>query len=180
MNKALESRLEDEGILRIIDAGQLKAYDLLVKRYQSKIYSVALSILKDDQDARDVTQDAFILAYENLNRFRRDSGFYTWLYRIARNQCHKYLDKRNQVKVDFRVEGDSALKLLERRELNERVRAAISQLPPAQRMTISLRDIERLSYAEISEITGVPEATVGSRLYHGRKKLKEILRGQNL
>lgn len=184
---------DDATLVGRVLEGDQGAYKTLIQRYQGRIYAVAFGLVHNAEDARDVTQEAFTKAYRSLPTFRRDSSFYTWLYRITANlgidhqrrQTRKL--KRETVLDETRLTPEQAHHTgprpsatpgqnLERKQLADRIRAAIDQLPPDQRNVIVLREIEGLSYKEIAETIGCAEGTVMSRLYYGRRKLQQILR----
>lgn len=174
---------------RVVDGDQ-GAYRLLVERYQSRVFAVAYGVLKNREDAREVAQEVFIKAYRNLPSFRRDSSFYTWIYRITVNlgidfQRKAYrkketeLDETRITPEDAHHTGPRPMatpgQSLMRKELGGRIKAAIDSLPDDQRTTVVLREIEGLSYKEIADATGVAEGTVMSRLFYARKKLQQLL-----
>ncbi len=185
------SREEDMEMLRAVNGGDATAYRGLVEKYQQRVYSMAYGVLRNREDARDVTQDAFVKAYKNLHSFRLESSFYTWLYRIAMNLAIDLTRKRKRRQTssfDEQIatrdgEGqiaethhqDSPSKTLERKQLYSKIMDAIGKLPEDQQQVILLRELEGLSYREISDITGIPEGTVMSRLFYARKKLQKLL-----
>jgi RNA polymerase sigma-70 factor, ECF subfamily len=186
-------QLDDATLVgRVLD-GEQDAYRVLIERYQGRIYAVAYGLVHNAEDARDVTQDAFAKAYRSLSGFRRDSSFYTWLYRITANvgidhQRRTARQAKREMELDeTRLTPEQAhhtgprpsatpRQNLERKQLADRIRAAIDMLPPDQRTVIVLRELEGLSYKEIAETCGCAEGTVMSRLYYGRRKLQQILR----
>ncbi len=176
-------------------AGDHEAFRVLVERYQGRVYALALRILRDEEWARDATQDAFIKAYGSLRRFEGRSSFYTWLYRLTFNHCldQKRADKSSR-HVDWEDGRDLEIGLaeapagavagrglpapdaeLERGELRQQLVAAIDALPDDARQTLLLREVEGLSYAEIADALGIPKGTVMSRLHYARKRAREIL-----
>ncbi len=189
MNNPLDQLEDRELIDRVMDGDQA-SYGLLVQRYQSKIFAVAYGVLRHREDAREVAQEAFIKAYRNLPSFRRDSSFYTWIYRITVNLAidfqRKAHRKRETTFEDVKLGPDeinstagrptgSPGQKLEEKQLGEAIRGAIEQLPADQRTAIILREVQGLSYKEIAETMGCAEGTVMSRLYYARKKLQEML-----
>ncbi len=189
MNNPLDQLEDRELIDRVMDGDQA-SYGLLVQRYQSKIFAVAYGVLRHREDAREVAQEAFIKAYRNLPSFRRDSSFYTWIYRITVNLAidfqRKAHRKRETTFEDVKLGPDeinstagrptgSPGQKLEEKQLGEAIRGAIEQLPADQRTAIILREVQGLSYKEIVETMGCAEGTVMSRLYYARKKLQEML-----
>lgn len=184
---------DDSTLVGQVLHGDHDAYKALIQRYQGRVYAVAYGLVQNPEDARDVTQEAFTKAYRSLPGFRRDSSFYTWLYRITANLGIDH-QRRNTRKLKRELELDETRltpeqahhtgprpsatpgQNLERKQLAGRIRAAIDQLPPDQRNVIVLRELEGLSYKEIAETVGCAEGTVMSRLYYGRRKLQQILR----
>ena len=190
--RSIEQREQDAETLRRVQAGDGDAYRLLVQKYQQKVYGVVYGMVQNPEDAREITQDAFIKAFRSLDRFRFDASFYTWLYRITVNltiDFRRRMAKRRADEFDeTRMQKDEAggaahghveaspSRRLERKRLADRIQAAIDQLPADQRTAIMLRELEGLSYKEIAETMECAEGTVMSRLFYGRKKLQEILR----
>ena len=183
--------LEDRAIIERILEGDRAAYGALVQRYQSKIFAVAFGVLRHREDAREVAQEAFIKAYRNLPGFRRDSSFYTWIYRITMNLSIDYKRKawrnRETTFESVRLSPDEINatgprpagnpgEKLERKRLAATIHEAIEMLPADQQTAIVLREIQGLSYKEIAETMGCAEGTVMSRLFYARKKLQEILK----
>ena len=185
------SRAADTELLKAVLAGDTTAYRGLVEKYQGRVYSMVYGMLRNREDARDATQEAFVKAYNSLDRFRLESSFYTWLYRIAMNLSIDLIRKRKrrkQTSFDEAIaardddggiadlhHGDSPTKALERKQLYGRIMEALDTLPEDQRQAVLLRELEGLSYKEISEILDIPEGTVMSRLFYARKKLQKIL-----
>lgn len=182
--------LEDRTLVDLVLDGDQAAYKVLVERYQAKVFAVAYGVLHNREDAREVTQEAFIKAYRNLPGFRRDASFYTWIYRITVNlgiDFQRRAYRKRETELDeARITPETAhhtgprpmatpAKSLERKQLAERIKTAIDMLPQDQRTAIVLREIEGLSYKEIAETVGCAEGTVMSRLFYGRKKLQQIL-----
>lgn len=190
-----QAEASDDDDLRLVDLvlrGDQRSYRVLVERYQSRIYAVAFGVLRNREDAREATQESFVKAYRNLPTFRRDSSFYTWLYRIAFNLA---LDSRRKVYRSKEIAlieeehdvPDGALdtgpapignpdRFFQNQEIRTRVKQAIDTLPAEQRTAIVLREVEGLSYKEIADTMGCAEGTVMSRLFYARKKLQELLR----
>ncbi len=183
--------LSDEQLIERIRQGDSTAFQALVEKYQRKLYAVAYGLLGNREDALDSVQEAFVKAYRSLDRFKGESSFYTWLYRITVNAAidiGRKQDRRNEVEFLEEVEpgeekgeypvaspGETPAEQLMRKELGALIEDAIQQLPPEQRTAIVLREIEGLSYREIAKLMRCSEGTVMSRLHYGRKKLQEIL-----
>ncbi len=189
-----ETRAEDTRLVEAIRSGDTGAYRELVERYQSRVFAMICGMVRDREEARDITQDTFVKAYRNLDRFRLDSSFYTWLYRIAMNASIDYLRrqkvrKHSEYDDEFGKRDDGGAmdplhqkmdprKDFERKRLRARIFEALDELSPEHRQIVVLREIEGLSYAEISDTMGIPEGTVMSRLFYARRKLQGILGGQ--
>ncbi|MCX7643031.1 MAG: sigma-70 family RNA polymerase sigma factor [Armatimonadetes bacterium] len=195
------SQWTDERLVEAAQAGNQEAFAELVRRYQSKIYNLALRYTNDSETAMDITQDAFVRAWQMLPKFRGEANFYTWLYRIAMNLCidrhRRALVRGEPQKVsleDLVVERqrfeDSEEELdlwweeadvsepeaeILRQEMREKVWKAIQQLPPLLKQVVLLREYEGLSLQEIAKIMGTNVGTIKSRLYQARQHLKKLL-----
>ena len=182
----------DHELVQAILAGDGAAYRGLVERYQGRIFSVVNGMVRNPEDARDLTQDAFVKAYQNLGRFHLRSSFYTWLCRIAMNVAIDHLRRQKVRQAEQFEDGIATLdqggvlsmghlrenpgRNLERKRLQERIQAAMEELPEEQQQVVILREIDGLAYKEIAEVMGIPEGTVMSRLYYARKKLQQALK----
>lgn len=174
--------------------GELQAFRVLVERYERRVYALALSMLGHVEDAKDLTQEAFLKAFRSLSSFRQQSSFYTWIYRIAvnlaideRRRRYRHMETSLEHNESFErnVEAQSSnlmrqqVKtpdvLLEQARLGGRIRRAMAQLSAEHRTAIMLREVDGLSYAEISRIVGCSPGTVMSRLHHARKRLRKAL-----
>ena len=180
----------DSELVKRVQQGDKRAYDLLVLKYQHRIAGLVSRFISDSHEVQDVTQEAFIKAYKALGSFRGDSQFYTWLYRIAVNTAKNYLVSRNRrppgddVEVDEAVyyEGSSSLKdnaSPESNLMSEQLMAAVNQairkLPEDLRAALTLREYDGLSYEEIAEVMDCPVGTVRSRIFRAREAVdKEI------
>lgn len=174
-------------LLKRARAGDRQAFARLVTLHREAVYKAAYWVLKDPEEAMDATQDAFLRAFRHLGTFNEQSSFRTWARRIATNVALDRYEKRRKQRArtqdlpegaeiaDLQSRGvDADLLREERKRL---VREAIETLPPSQRAAVLLRDVEGLSYAEISESLSIPKGTVMSRIYYGRAALKEKLAG---
>lgn len=167
--------------------GDSEAFGILVERYQRRVVGVALAVVHNQDDAIELAQETFIRAYENLSKFESRSSFSTWLYRIAANLAidfwrregrHVVLhgeDADNEISRLASAHGDS-FKEVSRSELSERLKQALEELTPEHRAVILLREVEGLSYDEISEVLQCPRGTVMSRLHYAREHLRGILK----
>jgi RNA polymerase sigma-70 factor (ECF subfamily) len=153
--------------------GDASAFEALVTKHQRVLFSVALRLLHDYEDARDATQNAFIRAYERLDTYDPERKFFSWIYRIAVNECLNYRRARRpheQLAVTLEAKQPE-MDVVEAQELSDRVRAALMELTTDLREVVLLKYFAELSYDEISEAIGVPEKTVKSRLFTARQRL---------
>lgn len=190
----MSERQNDQILVERVQAGDKKAFDLLVIKYQSRIVNVIGRYLRDPVESLDLAQEAFIKAYRALPNFRGESAFYTWLYRIAINTAKNYLvaQSRRPPSDDIEAtdaeqfEGPSALKetatpesMMQRDEIQNVIFSAIEALPDDLRTAITLRELEDMSYEEIAEAMDCPIGTVRSRIFRAREaidtKLKPLL-----
>jgi RNA polymerase sigma-70 factor (ECF subfamily) len=177
----------DEELVASTLAGDSSAYDLLVLRWDRKIQGAIYRLIGSEEEARDLCQEAFFKAYRGLKAFKGEARFSSWLYQIALNLCRDRMRRRRGrvlVSLDA-LEADgqapvlrddtSALDLVEARDLQQRVRAAVLALPEEQREVIVLKEYEGLTFQEIAEVLDMPVSTVKTRLYRGLDKLRERL-----
>jgi len=189
----------DQQLVEKVQAGDKRAFDLLVLKYQHKIFGLISRYVKDSHEVQDVAQEAFIKAYRALPNFRGDSAFYTWLYRIAINTAKNHLVSRGRRPPEQDVEVEdaeyydtgSALRdqenpesVLMGEELKIVVDAAIRELPDDLRSAVTLREFDGLSYEDIAEIMDCPVGTVRSRIFRARdaidKQVQAQLNGEKL
>lgn len=181
----------DQALVERVQRGDKAAFDLLMRKYQHKIIKLISRYVRDQSEVQDVAQEAFIKAYRALPRFRGESAFYTWMYRIAINTAKNYLVAQGRrlpnVDVDAQeaeqFEGADGLKeyatperLLLRDEVETTIFSAIDQLPEDLRTAITLREIEGLSYEEIAVAMECPVGTVRSRIFRAREAIDKKLR----
>ena len=182
----------DQLLVERVQRGDKKAFELLVIKYQRKLMRLVARLVRDQAEAEDVVQEAFIKAYRALPQFRGESAFYTWLYRIGINTAKNYLvtqGRRAPTSTEANSEEaetfDDAEQLrdintpesmLATKQIATTVNAAMESLPEELRVAISLREIEGLSYDEIAEAMGCPIGTVRSRIFRAREAIAEKLR----
>lgn len=160
--------------------GDGRAFEKIVKRYERTIYNVAYRMVRDEEDAADITQTVFIKVHRKLESYDPDRKFFSWLYRIAVNECLNYIKKRKHEVV---ADGDYAVTRLSpwddvaRGERGELLEGALMDLKPEYRVVIVLKYFLEFSYREISDIAGVPEKTVKSRLFTARQQMRDALMG---
>lgn len=171
--------------------GDREAFRELVERYQRKVAALAVGMLRSREDALDVVQDTFTKAYQSLDKFKGDSSFYTWVYRIAVNLCidHQRRESRYvQVASDMDdgaeevvpptredLAADQPYERARGAEIGARLSRAINELTPEHRAVILLREVDGLSYEEISQVLDCPKGTVMSRLHYARRQLQARL-----
>ncbi|MFC1684661.1 RNA polymerase sigma factor RpoE [Pseudomonadota bacterium] len=188
------AREVDQELVTRVQRGDKKAFDLLVLKYQQKVANLVSRYIRDPSETQDVTQEAFIKAYRALPRFRGESAFYTWLYRIAINTAKNFIVAQGRrppgsgVDVEVAEQLDVGVRLKEtatpenylmEQEIAETVSQAINDLPEDLRTAITLRELEGLSYEEIARAMSCPIGTVRSRIFRAREaidaKLKPLL-----
>ncbi|RZV35225.1 MAG: RNA polymerase sigma factor RpoE [Chromatiales bacterium] len=179
----MSNQSSDKKLVKRVQKGDKGAFDLLVLKYQHKIVNLVMRYVRDPELALDITQEAFIKAYRALPRFRGDSAFYTWMYRIAVNTAKNHLaaQRRRPMDVELDLQDpeqyDLHAKLKETdtpegvslsNELKETVERAIAGLPEDLRTAIILRELEGMSYEEIAQTMECPVGTVRSRIFRAR------------
>ena len=191
ISTAREAKLD---LVKRFQDGEERAFDELVLRYQDTVFRICLRFFRDYEEARDCAQDTFVRVYRSIGRFRFESKFSTWLYRITVNTCkntlssRQYRKRRETISLDpwdgpdgspVEVENGrwSPHGIYEKKAMKETIERAVQRLPKDQRTVVILRDIENLPYEEIADITGFPPGTVKSKLFRARKKLVGELRG---
>ena len=181
----------DADLVKLVQKGDKRAFDLLVVKYQHKIQAVISRFVKDSAEVQDVSQEAFIKAYRALKNFRGDSQFYTWLYRIAVNTAKNYLVTKNRrppsedVDIgdaefyggsEYLKDNDTPEGEMYRSELEEVVFRAMNDLPEDLRTAVTLREMEGLSYEDIASIMDCPVGTVRSRIFRAREAITDKMR----
>jgi RNA polymerase sigma-70 factor (ECF subfamily) len=175
-------------------AGDTAAFRCLVERHQRRAFAIALAMVRDENDARELVQDAFLRVHKSLGSFQGGSSFFTWLYRIITNLSIDLMrrpgrqtseldagatDADDAQGMDFpliaRVDGADPVDVVRRKEIAARVQLALDALPSYHRSVIVMREVEGLSYEEMAEAMGVSKGTIMSRLFHARQKLQRAL-----
>lgn len=178
--------LSDNEIIERTLAGEPDAFNLLVRRWERQIYSLAYRMLGRDEEARDISQETFLSAYRNLNKFRGDAKFSSWLYRIAINCCHTRMRNRGGADISleqqFEEHGfEPSTNIehinddLQREQIADLVKRALAGLPPEMRQVIIMKEYQDLKFHEIAEILDIPVSTVKTRVYTGLSQLKQRL-----
>jgi RNA polymerase sigma-70 factor, ECF subfamily len=178
--------LSDIEIIERTLKGEQETFNLLVHRWERQIFSLALRMLGREEEARDVCQETFMSAFRNLNKFRGEAKFSSWLYRIALNCCHTQLRQRGNYDLsleqqleDQGFEPTATIEHvnddIERRQVADAVKRALAGLPAEMREVIIMKEYQELKFHEIAEILGIPISTVKTRLYTGLNQLKARL-----
>jgi RNA polymerase sigma-70 factor, ECF subfamily len=181
----------DEELVVAFQSGDIPAFDQLVRRWDRKIQGVIYRIVGNHDEARDVSQEAFLKAYRALGTFKQEARFSSWLYQIAINATRDRLRRRRrrtdlslddveEREVSLRDAGPSALDLIESSDLSRVVAAAMAALPEEQREVVILKEYEGLTFPEIAETLDVPLSTVKTRLYRGLGQLRVRLERQGI
>ena len=191
----MSNQASDQKLVERVQKGDKGAFDLLVLKYQHKIVNLIMRYVRDPELSLDIAQEAFIKAYRALPRFRGDSAFYTWMYRIAVNTAKNHLAAQRRRPMDIELdlqdpeqydlhaklkETDTPEGVVLSNELQETVERAIAALPEDLRTAIILRELEGMSYEEIAQTMECPVGTVRSRIFRARdaigKKIGSLLR----
>ena len=190
--KVTTDRESDQLLVERVQAGERQAFDLLVSKYQRRLLRLVARVVHDPAEAEDVVQETFIKAFRALRHFRGDAAFYTWLYRIGINTAKNHLVTQSR-RVPASTPADAAAaealgegdglrdintpeSMLASKQIAQTVNAAMDALPVDLRMAILLREIEGLTYEEISDIMSCPIGTVRSRIYRAREVIADKLR----
>jgi len=179
--------IEDQHYINLIINGDTNAFTALVDRYKDLVYTLTLRMLKNREEAEEVSQDTFVKAYKSINRFKGDSKFSTWIYRIAYNTSLDRLKKNrkhfNDVAIDEFTEHqvktiDNALSQLENEERNQAIQKCLAQLPRDDAFMLTLYYFEDQSLDEIAKVIGLTPNNVKVKLFRSRKKLATIMKAQ--
>jgi RNA polymerase sigma-70 factor (ECF subfamily) len=170
--------IDEATLIRRSRGGDREAFGRLVERYQAPVYRIVRGIVGDPAESEDVAQEIFLKAYANLARFRGESSFFTWLYRIAVNEALRAAKRRSFAPVPMRPEAQAPPPEPEEEEAPTlpTLQGLLRQLSEDFRAIVTLRDLEALSYREISETLGIPIGTVESRLFRARQELRTLWR----
>ena len=186
--RATKETVPDSKLVRRVQQGDKRAFDLLVLKYQHRVRAIVSRYIQDHGEVDDVVQESFIKAYRALGDFRGDSQFYTWLYRIAVNTAKNFLVARSRrppasdvdledaehfVGSEGLIDLDTPENLAQSDELRAVVEGAIRALPEDLRVAITLREFEGLSYEDIASVMGCPVGTVRSRIFRAREAIDQ-------
>jgi len=186
----MSERSIDQALVERVQKGDKSAFDVLVLKYQNRIIQLVNRYVRDTDEAMDVAQEAFLKAYRAIDRFRGDSAFYTWIYRIAINTAKNHLvasgrrppgddiDAQEAEQYEGAAglrEYDTPERLILKDEIQETIARAIDALPDDLRTAITLRELEGMSYEEIAQTMDCPIGTVRSRIFRARDAIDTIL-----
>jgi RNA polymerase sigma-70 factor, ECF subfamily len=188
-----QTHVDEAALIRAAQAGDQYAFEQLVQAYDQGVLRLAFNLLRSPEDASDVYQEAFLRVYKNLHTFRFDCTFHTWLYRIVTNLCLDHLRKRKvrkeeptsvetadgpvdrmEIVTEDRAEGDPQRKLFSR-QLNSRIRTALSELTPRERMVFEMRHYQGMRLRAIGEVLGTTEEAAKNCLFRATQKMRVAL-----
>ena len=184
--------VNEKELIKKAKEGHIESFENLIEAHEKRVYNISLKMLKNEQDAFDAAQDTFLKAFKYISKFKEESSFSTWIYRIAVNVCLDIIKKKketqnqisieqqitlkdNEITLQFEDEKQNVLEDVIKAERKEALYKAIEKLKPDQKKMIILRDIEGFSYEEISKITGITTGTVKSKINRARNALKTLL-----
>jgi RNA polymerase sigma-70 factor (ECF subfamily) len=179
---------DDRPILDDIMSGNISKYEIIINKYQARIISLCFRYTKNYPDAEEVAQEAFLKAYNSLNKFRFESKFYSWLHRIAINCSLNYINSKEKTKEKETISENSGLTLnkgvtsaetpynaYNMQMMAENIESVYNSLPEDLKLLIKLRDVDDLSYDEMSKVTKLPIGTIKSKLHRAREILTRAL-----
>ena len=183
--KGIRDMENDINIINLVKKGDSRAFDILVVKYQDRLIYSVYKFCKDMELSQDITQEAFVKAFRNIDKFRGESSFYTWIYRIAINTAKNYFSNKSRgaetynedildtALSDMSLNSHNPETLLAAEEMKDAVNQAFQNLPDEIRSTLSLREYDGLSYEEIAKVQNCPIGTVRSRIFKGRELINE-------
>jgi RNA polymerase sigma-70 factor, ECF subfamily len=182
----------DEALVRRAQQGQMEAFEHLVARHRDKIYARAFSMLRNEDEAVDLSQEAWVKAWQRLNQFQGDSSFVTWITRIVINLCLDQLRRQKRQRTESIEQMDDDMggverqmpvitpnptERLEREELRQRIDRGLAQLSHEHRTVLILHEFEQMEYKEIAKTMGCSIGTVMSRLFYARRRMASLMAG---
>lgn len=189
-SRRAEAERDRELTIRV-QSGDRDAFRELVRHHQRRAFGLALGLVRDEADAQEIVQEAFIRVYRGIGSFQHGSSFFTWLYRIVNNLAidlmrrpsrrESHLDegrcvsREDDIPLLGRIEGADPVQTIRRREIARRIASALDELPSYHRAVILMREVDGLSYQEMAEIMSVSKGTIMSRLFHARQKMQRAL-----
>lgn len=187
LSSYIKMTTNDQPLIDAILAGDTQSFSVLVERYKDLVFTLAIRMLKHREEAEEVSQDTFIKVFRSLNKFKGDSKFSTWIYKVAYNTCLDRLKKHKRaqhvVAIDEYTEHqvmtiDNALDAMEKEERRQAIQGCLQQLPSDDSALLTLYYFEELSLEEIAKIVGLTANNVKVKLFRSRKKLTSILRNR--
>lgn len=183
--------MKDSAIIEKVLDGDASAFEMLILKYQSRLFAISMNVVKNRELAEDITQEAYLKAFQKLDTLKNQEQFFPWIKRIALNIALNHFEKEKRVmdveneddEVSFFeniASGESPEELTVKEELHRYVRSFVEALPDKLRVVIVLREIEDMSYEEIAEMMNIPLGTVRSRLFNARQIIKDRLINQGL
>jgi RNA polymerase sigma-70 factor (ECF subfamily) len=182
---------QDRALIEQARQGDPNAFRQLVQRHQRRAFAIAVGLVRDESDAREVVQEAFLRVFRGLSSFHGGSSFFTWLYRIVTNLSIDLMRKPARREAEFdegrrlpdeadipflsRIEGADPTEAVRQSEISQRIDAALAALPPYHRGVILMREVQGMSYEEMAQVMRVSKGTIMSRLFHARQKLQRAL-----
>ena len=182
---------DDKVLVARCKEGDRDAFRILVQKYERRIYGIVVGMIRDREEAWDLTQEVFVKVYRHLGSFEGNSSLYTWMYRITVNLCIDHIRKRKNAVLEYDdarnhdgpvgldspvgKPADTPPQRLLREELVGKVNLALEKLSPKHKQIIILREVEGLAYQEIADVLGISIGTVMSRLFHARKNMQRVL-----
>ncbi|MEW6110098.1 MAG: RNA polymerase sigma factor [Nitrospirota bacterium] len=173
--------MDDLELIESYRSGNETAMEELILKYQKNIYRLAYRMTSDMEESKDIAQNTFLQAIKNLDKFRRESLFKTWLYQIAINLCLSFKGKHRhnheELQENIVVNQSGALNVILNKERDSLLMKSMSEVPERQRLAILLRTYEGLNCREVADIMNISEGAVRANYHNGVKKLKELLKG---
>jgi len=180
--------LSDDKLVKLVLDGETEAFEVLITRYEKQIYGLAYRLTNNKHEAQDLGQEAFIKIYQSLNKYDQERPFFSWMYKVAVNQCYSILRRKKEMETPL----DSVLEFMPsekeesfspelyvlQEENKERIRQALNQLPDKYKMALILRFMEEMSYQDIAEAMEISLSAVESRIHRGKKLLHQIYTGE--
>ena len=171
-------KADDTQLVERCLCGEVKAFDILVEKYQKPIFNIVYRMCHDYEDARDLTQAVFVRVYEKLGSYNSEYKFFSWIYRIAINESLNYMGQKkamSEIPEDYHSEDNTPVEILEQVEMTENINHCLTQIDPKYRALIVLKHFQNCSYEQISQIMDLPEKIIKSRLYMARQQLGRVL-----
>lgn len=184
---------EDRALITEAQTGDRAAFRKLVERHQRRAFAIAVGLVRDENDAREIVQEAFLRVFKGIGTFEGGSSFFTWLYRIVTNLSIDLMrkpgrrgaeldeskglgeDAEGELALVSRIDGADPMDVVRRKEMAARIQSALDALPSYHRAVILMREVEGLSYEEMAQAMGVSKGTIMSRLFHARQKMQKAL-----